>query len=354
MTDKKWMIYGAYGYTGALVVEEAVKRGHRPVLAGRSREKLAPIAEKFALESRILNLNDHEVLTRALEDVDLVFHAAGPYVHTSAPMVDACLKSKTHYLDVTGETSVFEHTLSLDEKAKAAEVALISGTGFDVVPSDCLANYVAKKVENPTHLELGVAALNGLSPGTTKTALEHMHQGAFIRRNGKLENIKMGSDVRQIRYNDRERLCTANTWGDLVTAHASTGIPSITVYMAFPKKQIEQMRRFGGLGQKLLAITPIRRLAQKWVEKNVYGPNAKIRETARCHLWAKVWNENGDSAEAWLETMEAYQLTAVASLLSIEKVLTGGIIGAITPAQAFGANFVMEIAGTKRMDELAE
>ena len=37
-----WMIYGANGYTGPLLAEEAVRRGHRPILAGRSAEKLKP------------------------------------------------------------------------------------------------------------------------------------------------------------------------------------------------------------------------------------------------------------------------------------------------------------------------
>ena len=46
MVAPRWMIYGAYGYSGALLAEEAVKRGHRPLLAGRSAAKLAPLAAR--------------------------------------------------------------------------------------------------------------------------------------------------------------------------------------------------------------------------------------------------------------------------------------------------------------------
>ena len=55
-SDKKWMIYGANGYTGKLVVKEAIRRGLKPVLAGRSTEVVA-IASKNGLESKVFSLS---------------------------------------------------------------------------------------------------------------------------------------------------------------------------------------------------------------------------------------------------------------------------------------------------------
>jgi short subunit dehydrogenase-like uncharacterized protein len=86
MTGHRWMIYGAYGYTGRLVALEAVRRGQRPVLAGRSAEKLAPLAERLGLDWIAVDLADRVVLQKAIGQVELVYHAAGPFVHTSAPM----------------------------------------------------------------------------------------------------------------------------------------------------------------------------------------------------------------------------------------------------------------------------
>ena len=47
------MIYGANGYTGELIAREAVKRGMRPILAGRSREKIEPLARELGLEASV-------------------------------------------------------------------------------------------------------------------------------------------------------------------------------------------------------------------------------------------------------------------------------------------------------------
>ena len=45
----RWLLYGASGYTGRMIAEEAVRRGHRPVLAGRSAERVRPLAESLGL-----------------------------------------------------------------------------------------------------------------------------------------------------------------------------------------------------------------------------------------------------------------------------------------------------------------
>ncbi|MCP4359435.1 MAG: NAD(P)H-binding protein, partial [Chloroflexi bacterium] len=170
---KNWMIYGAYGYTGTLLAEEAVHRGHRPVLAGRSAKKLIPLAERLKLEYIVLDLEDTDRLFKVVAGFDLIFHAAGPFVHTSLPMVQACLTGRTHYLDITGEVPVFEQNLAFDRQARQQGIAIISGAGFDVVPTNCLATYVAGQIDKPTQLKIAVAALGGISGGTTKTMLEH-------------------------------------------------------------------------------------------------------------------------------------------------------------------------------------
>src|SRR5689334_1042164 len=95
-----WLIYGANGYTGALAARLAVARGEQPVLAGRDARAVAGLAAELGLEHRSFEVAD---AAAALADVDVVAHCAGPFAVTSAAMVDACLATGTHYLDVTGE-----------------------------------------------------------------------------------------------------------------------------------------------------------------------------------------------------------------------------------------------------------
>ncbi len=350
-----WLLYGAYGYTGRLVIEETVQRGHRPVLAGRNESKLRPLAEQYNLEWLTLDLEDAVGLETAVSQFDLVFHAAGPFSITSDPMIQACLAGGVHYVDITGEIGVFENTFRYDEQAQQKGVTLISGVGFDVVPTDCLARYVADQLPGATALELGIVALGGASAGTTNTMLEllpALKKGSIVRRNGRYRHIPLGEGGKKFAFSDgRSRTLTPLPWGDLATAYRTTGIPNITTFMRlpFPPSMVRMFR----LNRALLSIGPLRRLAQAFVSRTMPGPNETVRQTKRSYVYARVTNEAGQSVEAWLETMEGYRLTAVAGVRIVEKTLAGEApAGTPTPAQAFGADFILEIEGSKRFDAL--
>src|SRR5690606_1050120 len=108
LMSARFLIYGANGYTGRLLVEEAIRRGQRPLLAGRNRDEITALALATGLEGRCFSLADHHALDEALSEVDALLLAAGPFEDTSRPAVDACLRTGTHYLDITGELAVFE------------------------------------------------------------------------------------------------------------------------------------------------------------------------------------------------------------------------------------------------------
>ncbi|MCY1073063.1 saccharopine dehydrogenase family protein [Archangium lansingense] len=349
-TAPRWLLYGATGYTGVLIAEEAVRRGHRPVLAGRSREKLAPLAARLGLDSVAVGLEDARGLVSALEGLPLVVHAAGPFVHTSEPMVQACLAAGAHYLDITGEIPVFENTFRHDAEAKRRGVVLMSGVGFDVVPTDCLALYVAQKVPGAHELELAIAAVAQASPGTTKSMLEGLPSGGFVRRGGQLQPWPMGQGVRRVRFSDKERTVIPIPWGDLATAWHSTGIPNITTYMAQPAAVAQAVRFAFPVLRRLLSVGAVREGLTKLVEARVRGPDEALRQRGRSQVWAQARAPDGRRAEAVLETPEAYAFTAVATVRAVEEVLAGERRGALTPAQAFGADFVLSIEGARRMD----
>jgi len=360
MTSRSgWMIYGAYGYSGALVAEEAVRRGHRPLLAGRSPEKLAPIASRLGLEAVTLDLSDAPAMKRALERVSLVFHAAGPFIDTSDAMIRACLEAGTSYLDITGEVPVFHNTFTYDAAAKKKRIVLMSGVGFDVVPTDCLARYLSEKLPGAVDLEIAIAGLGTPSAGTAKSMFDGMLAGGQARRGGELVSFPTGRDVRRVRFADRERSTMAIPWGDLETAYRTTGIPNITTYMAFPKKLTSAAHNTWRLQEALAPVTrallgaaPVKRAIVRMLETKIAGPDAKAREKGGSQVWAKVTDASGRSVEAWLETVDGYSFTALAGVRSVEKVFAHGPAGALTPARAFGADFALEIEGTRRYDAL--
>ena len=192
MTNKQWMIYGANGYTGELIAREARRRGLRPVLAGRSEAKLAPLGEELDLSVRSFSLAQRGETQAALEDMTLVLHCAGPFSATADPMIDACLASGAHYLDITGELAVFEAAKSRHQAALDAGIVIIPGVGFDVIPTDCLAARLKQALPDATHLALGFDSKSRLSPGTAKSLIEGLANGGSARIDGALQSGASG------------------------------------------------------------------------------------------------------------------------------------------------------------------
>ena len=348
---KSWMLYGAYGYTGKLIAQEAKDRGHSPVLAGRSAENLIPLAEELNLDYVVMDLKNENNLKANIEGFDLVFNSAGPFKFTSAPMVKACLKASTSYMDITGEIPVFEQNFKYDDQAIEKGIAIISGVGFDVIPTDCLVKYVSDKIKNPISLDIGITAMSNPSPGTLKTMLAHFDIGQLVRRNGNL--IPLEKDyIRKIRFSDKERMVRPVTWGDLSTAYRTTGIPNITTYFPMPKRLPSLFEFIGVSKTAMINDEKSRKKVNRWVEENIYGPDEFKRQTFRCYIWASVKNDKGLKAQSWLETMESYRFTAVAGVSCVEKIFELEPEGALTPALAFGDDFILEIPETKRFDSI--
>src|SRR6478672_11876089 len=107
--NRQVLLYGATGYTGRLIIEEALEKGLMLVLAGRNHQKVSKLATSFNLPYRIGDLSNPEELDSLLQDIAVVLHAAGPFAITAEPMIAACLRNKVHYLDITGEIGVFEY-----------------------------------------------------------------------------------------------------------------------------------------------------------------------------------------------------------------------------------------------------
>ncbi|KAA3661203.1 MAG: NAD-dependent epimerase/dehydratase family protein [Calditrichaeota bacterium] len=349
---KNWMIYGANGYTGTLIAHEAKSRGMQPVLAGRSHERLQPLAQELNLESLVCDLADREALHKYVANMDLVLHCAGPFIHTCDPMLAACLAGGANYLDITGEVPVFESVFNFDAEAKAKHIALIPGVGFDVIPTDCLAVYTAKKLNDPVELEIAFSSNSTASRGTTKTIVEHLRFGVQARRDGRLVSIPAAKYAKRVPFADKDRDVLPISWGDVATAWRSTGIKNITTYTSFPNRLINHYRWVEPITRNMFSLSPTRKIAQKWVDKHVSGPNTEKREKAQSQVWCAVRNEKGDMAQAWLQTCEAYKFTAIAAVSAVESVFDKKLSGAFTPTQAFGEEFVLSVPGSRILDNL--
>jgi len=344
-----WMIYGAYGYTGRLVAALATERDELPVIAGRDGHRLRALGERFELEHRTFDLSDPAATRAALEGVDAVAHCAGPFSATARPMVDACLATGTHYLDITGEIDVFEAVLARDDDARRQGVVLLPGAGFDVVPSDCLAALLARALPGAVRLELAIRAGSSISPGTAKTAMESLGTAGRARVGGVIGPIPADRRRRTVDFADGRATTHAIAWGDVSTAYHSTGIGDIVVYAALPAAVTPMMalaQAAGPAARNRLVQGTLKRLVGR-----LPGPTAEARAKNQAQLWGEVTDAEGRTAKGRITTLDPYDLTADAVVRIAQRLAAGKVApGAYTPSKALGADFVRELDGTKVLD----
>ena len=343
------LIYGANGYTGELVAREAVGRGLRPTLAGRNAGALERLSGELDLPYRAFSLGDPGTIASAIRDCGAVLHCAGPFVHTSRPMVDACLATGVHYLDITGEIGVFESIHSRSAAAKAAGVVLLPGVGFDVVPTDCLALHLKERLPDASTLDLAFVPVGGtMSRGTLATRIETLPLAGAVRVAGEIRPIPLASLSREIELPIGRRLVMSIPWGDVSTAFHTTGIPNVRVFTGTSPAALRKLERWRFL-LPLVSLAPVKRLLLRRIRRRsgaAAGPDENARRKGRVHLWGEATNPAGGSVRTTFSIPEGYSFTALAAVESLVRVAAGEVLpGAWTPAGAFGAGFVFGCEG---------
>ena len=346
---KPWMIYGANGYTGELIAREAVRRDLNPVLAGRTAAKVEQLASRLGLQARIFDLENATATARCVEGMGLVLNCAGPFSATAARMMTVCLTAHVHYLDITGEIDVFEHSRTLDAAARAAGIVICPGVGFDVIPTDCVAATLKAALPDATHLALGFDSRSGLSPGTAKTSVEGLAQGGKVRRDGQIISVPLAYKTRRIDFGDGEKFAMTIPWGDVSTASATTGISNIEVYIPGSPAMVAWARRANRL-KWLLGTGMVQNFMKRRIERTVKGPSAAKREAQPTFVWGEATNARGDKRTARIKTANGYSLTVAGALAVVEHLLAHDMPGGThTPATLIGPDLVTRLPGSGPM-----
>lgn len=341
-----WMVYGAYGYTGRLVAALATERGEMPLIAGRDEKRLRALSELVQLDYRVLPLDDPTTLQRGLQGVEVVAHCAGPFSATWKPMVEACLATGTHYLDITGEIDVLEAVLSRHDEATAKGISLLPGAGFDVVPSDCLAALLAQHLPGATHLALAFRAGGGPSPGTAASAVESIRTPERARVEGRIGPAPPTLRKRRVAFPDGEADVHAIAWGDVATAYHSTGIPNVVTYAVVPRA-VSAVAALSPLSGVVLGNPLTRRMLKSFVSR-MPGPSPTTRASSDCVIWGEVADSTGRTVHGVLTGPNGYDLTADAVVRIAGQLEKGSVpAGALTPSRALGADFVRQLDGVE-------
>lgn len=332
----KFLIYGATGYTGQLITREAVRRGLEPIAAGRNAAKVKQFAEELGIEWRAFDLADSEATGAGLLGIALVLNAAGPFAATSAPLIASALEMGVHYLDTTAELGAFLESEAADEAARKVGIMVMSGTGWDVVPSDTLAARTAARVTDPVSLLLALKIFVGaegervpvlFSTGSITSAAGFAEYVGSVRENGSITKRSVPK-ITSVDFGYGPEDVSPAPMGDLVTGLKSTGIPNIDVFVA------------GGIPAPTVGGEP-----------TADGPDAADRAIGRARVYAKVVGRDGSSAEGIVDTPTGYGFTQLAAVEIITRVLAGEFVpGFQSPASAYGASLLTSIGDSHFID----
>jgi short subunit dehydrogenase-like uncharacterized protein len=340
------LLYGANGYTAQIMLPLMEQYGISPILAGRSEAAIAALAAQYGYPYRVFDVTNPQAVRDGIEGVKVVLHCAGPFIYTAAPMMDACITAGIHYLDITGEVSVFQMAHDRDAAARTAGITLMPGAGFDVVPTDCMARFLVGQLPTGTHLRLAFhGEKGGLSQGTALTMASTAGEGGLVRRDGKIERVPLGHWGGEIDFGEVQRFCMAIPWGDVFTAYHTTGIPNIEVYTTSTPATHRRLKWQWAFNWLLRTSWMRQRLIHK-IKSRPAGPSEKRRTIANMYVWGQVRDAAGKVVTARYKLPEGYTLTAHTALLLAKKIGSGeGKSGFQTPAGLFGEDIVRQVKG---------
>ncbi len=353
-SDARWVLYGAYGFTGRMILDHALALGLRPVIAGRSHEKIAALAQRHGLQQCEASVDDAGALERMLYGMRLVLNAAGPFGQTAIPIMRACIKTRTRYVDIGGDVSVLRQQFQLSEAFAREGVGAVLAVGFDVVPTDFAAKWAARDQGNAVagadELRLGLSLPVSMSRGSTKAVIDELHHGTLVLRDGVLQRVRPRDHRSLFDYGQGPSESIANTWGDLLTAPRTTGIRNVTVYFeATPA--VRRAALYSQLLSRPARLQAVRSFLKVIARLLPEGPAEPLRTSRQATVVAHLLRKGRVIRKVRIRTGDAYEFTAASAAKAVLRVLDMEHLSGIeTPARALGDDFLEKLPGVSVED----
>ncbi len=334
----KIALYGATGYTGRLVAAELIRRGERPLLAGRDGVKLERLRAALGVDAPIAvaAVDNAGALRKIAASANVVLSCAGPFAQLGPPVVDAALAERAHYCDITGEIPFMLACAARDAEARAAGVALVNGVGFDVVPTDVAVRLACQGLGDIEDVELflGVAHASP-SQGTLRSGLAAADRGSARFENGRLVREPPAARVRKVELPQiGEKWVASVPWGDLASAPKTSGARNVRVYFAMRPGRARLLRWASPLAPLAMRLGG-RALSRRLVARFPEGPSEAERARQLFGIRAEARAKDGRTRVALVWGKDPYGLTAVTATFAAQRLAQGGVQGWTTPALAF-------------------
>lgn len=397
-----WMVYGATGRLGELIIQKALAQGLTPVMGGRSIARLRAMADKYQLPWRLVDLDQPEQAAKALSGIDFVYSAA---VESTVPgLVNLCQAVGAHLLLPHQLTEQLQRQVDDTVSLVGQGAAVITGAGFHTAATESLLS-IAQRQPYSTEFSALHVALLGLPfawPGYTRAFLGRLKtpvdaiEGQGSRARGQqawyqvlLKEMAMhpeqtwrglgGKSLRGMRWwaiNAPERLVAQRYF-----AHTP-----LSVYLPVAPWLLPVLKHFSGMAVGVLEPV-LGRAAQMGVmrqnyrarEKDAAGllNNATVlatqfaaqlvtrqgADTSRTAVWLVAQRSDGQYARFGIEFPSVYEMVSSLAVVLARDLLGNPVAvrrdiamtlvpGVQTSIECFGADVVLAVPDTLRFGAL--
>jgi short subunit dehydrogenase-like uncharacterized protein len=354
MDETRIVLFGATGYTGELVARSLVDAGVYPVLAGRSEDRLAHLADELGgLEYVSADAGHPDGTVRELLDEgDVLVTTVGPFLRHGEPALRAAVNAGAHYLDSTGEPAFIRQVFDEFHVPAAGRCALLSAFGYDYVPGNLAAGLALREADGgAVRVDVGYFVQRGEQPGrrmsrgTAASAAGMTLEPGFAFRDGELKTVRTADRVGSFTVADRrlegiavggsEHLSLPRLWPDL---------REVNVYLGWFGPRSDLIRRASVVPYALGRVPGVKQVAAvvaDAVADRVGVSAADEGEVAlgTSHVVAIAYDAGAQPlAEVHLEGPDPYRLTGDLLAWGARRAASVGVeaTGAVGPVEAFG------------------
>lgn len=348
------LIYGVDGFMGALASRAAMRRGIAHVAAGRNiagvaqhAAALAKEAENAMAEPRTFTLGDKARIAAQLDDVGVVVNCAGLEGAGMLALLDACLDTQTHYIDLTSERAEVAALVAHDELAKRAKTMVMAGAGFDYAAVDAVAERLAQILRGARGVTIAVKR-GSATLAEAKSLVAALREEGETVKNGQFVAAKPGERTVEVDFGEGPETAHLAPWrGEMTGARHRGTYSTMESYEVLPERAVRVLAK-GRIGAKLFARGwGVKRLERK-LSKGRLSPTAAELKSGRAVVWGEARSPDGGRVRARLETPEAHVYSAEAAVLLARRTLQGAAKpGFQLPFAVAGAALIEEIPGTQ-------
>ncbi len=361
MADSRIVLFGATGYTGRLVAERLVADGVRPVLAGRSPERLEALAERLGgLESVHADVLRQNSVFAMVGERDVLVSTVGPFSKWGLPAVRAAIAAGGIYLDCTGEPPFIRRVFEeLGAPARRAGATLLTAMGHDFVPGALAGALALEDAGNAAvRVDIGYFATGGggaMSAGTRESLVGSALQESFVYRNGGIVAARAAARVRSFRVGEAERAAVSVGGAEHFTLpRAYPRLREVNVYLAPPTsaaivaRAVQAGTLAGSLATRVPGVGGALRFAGGRAAGLLPATEAGTTPGGRSYVVAVAYDAGDNAlAEVRLEGPDGYAFTAGFLAWAARRAASAGVTGtgALGPIDAFGLDAFVQGCG---------